>query len=85
MRAQLPQAAPHSHPPGCQAQPPPASAPAMCPQTKQLPLTAWTIPKVWVIHTGPHRLRATQDTIPMATREPRVCLSLQRGDLPGAP
>lgn len=64
---------------------PPASAPATCPGTKQLPFTAWTIPKVWVMHTGPRRLRATQDTILMAAREPRVCLSFQKGDLPGAP
>lgn len=49
---------PHSTP-GCQARTPLASTSAMCMGTKQLPLTAWTVPKVQVMHRGPHRLRAT--------------------------
>ena len=84
MRTQLPRAAPHSHPQAARPGPPPASAPATCPRTKQLPLTAWTVPKVWVMRTGPRGLRATQDTVPTAARELQVRLSLQGGDLPGA-
>ena len=37
MRTQLPRAAPHSHPQAARPGPPPASAPATCPRTKQLP------------------------------------------------
>jgi len=84
VRTQLPRAA-LALVPGLPGQDLPASAPATCPGTQQLPLTARIVPKVRVTRRGPRGLGATQDTVATSGRELQVHLSPRRGDSPGAP